>query len=191
MGSPKAWLPFGHERMLQRVARLAAMAAEPIVVVAAPDQPLPDLPSDVSIARDPIEGRGPLQGLAAGLAAMPDQVELVYATSTDVPFLLPEWIDWMAQVIGPHAIAIPQVGGYWHPLAAIYRAAEARPVVSRLLAEDRLRPVFLMESLSCRVVTEVELRAIDPDLRTLWNLNTPEDYALALRAAGLANGSTP
>ena len=44
MGEPKAWLPFGRERMLQRVARLVAVAAEPIVVVAGPNQQLPPLP---------------------------------------------------------------------------------------------------------------------------------------------------
>lgn len=191
MGSPKAWLPFGPERMLQRVSRLASQAAEPIVIVAAPGQSLPELPTAVTIVHDPIEGRGPLQGLATGLSAMPDQVELVYATSTDVPFLMPEWIDWLAEAIGSNAIAIPQVGGYWHPLAAVYRAAEVSPVVTRLLADDRLRPVFLMESLPCRVVTEDELRAIDPELRTLWNLNTLEDYEQALRTAGFSAERSP
>ena len=45
-------------------------SAKPIVVVAAAGQELPELPGDVAIVRDPIAGRGPLQGLAAGLAAL-------------------------------------------------------------------------------------------------------------------------
>src|SRR5438552_9005872 len=92
MGQPKAWLPFGPERMLQRVVRLVGEAVGPIVVVAAPGQDLPPLPDAVTIVRDPISGRGPLQGLAAGLAALPEAVELAYATATDVPFLEPAWI---------------------------------------------------------------------------------------------------
>ena len=87
MGRPKAWLPFGEERMLERVVRLAGTVARPIIVVAAADQMLPELRVDVTIVRDPVPGRGPLQGLAAGLGALPDSVELVYATATDVPFL--------------------------------------------------------------------------------------------------------
>src|SRR5215469_6127242 len=96
MGRPKAWLPFGPERMLQRVVRLVGTVARPIVVVAAPGQELPDLPEGVAIVRDPIAGRGPLQGLAAGFAALSDPVEVVYATATDVPFLQPEWITRLA-----------------------------------------------------------------------------------------------
>src|SRR3954468_24721927 len=85
MGQPKAWLPFGPERMLQRVVRLVGEVAGPIVFVAGPGQGLPPLPARASIVRDPVSGRGPLQGLAAGLAALPEQVELAYATATDVP----------------------------------------------------------------------------------------------------------
>src|SRR5918993_6043797 len=102
MGQPKAWLPFGPELMLQRVVRLVGEAARPIVVVAAPDQELPPLPYWASIARDPVSGRGPLQGLAAGLAALPESVKLAYATATDVPLLRPAWIARLVELIGDH-----------------------------------------------------------------------------------------
>src|SRR5437764_13948831 len=71
MGSPKATLPFGPELMLQRVVRLLGSVVRPIIVVAAPGQELPPLPADVIVARDEREQRGPLEGLAAGLAAVP------------------------------------------------------------------------------------------------------------------------
>src|SRR5690349_21785016 len=67
MGQPKAWLPFGGELMLPRVVRLLSEAVRPVVVVAAPGQDLPPLPADVAVVRDEERGRGPLQGLAAGL----------------------------------------------------------------------------------------------------------------------------
>src|SRR4051812_49738323 len=70
MGRPKAWLPFAGEPMLARVVRLLGEVVHPLVVVAAPGQDLPPLPPDVLAARDPEEGRGPLQGLAAGLEAL-------------------------------------------------------------------------------------------------------------------------
>ena len=76
MGRPKAWLPFGDELMLPRVVRILGAVVSPVVVVAAPDQDVPPLPPEIEIVRDPEEGRGPLQGLAAGLeavAAMPTQ----------------------------------------------------------------------------------------------------------------------
>ncbi len=81
MGVPKATLPFGHETMLQRVVRLLGAAASPIIIVAAREQLLPDLPDDVIVTRDEREQRGPLEGLRAGLKALPDAVETAYVTS--------------------------------------------------------------------------------------------------------------
>jgi molybdopterin-guanine dinucleotide biosynthesis protein A len=187
MGRSKAWLPFGDEHLLQRVVRLVSTAVDHVAVVAAPGQELPPLPASVVLARDPVLGKGPLQGLAAGLAALPHEVELAYATATDVPFLHPEWIGRLVALVGEHDMAIPFCDGYHHPLAALYRRATVLPAVLILLAADRLRPVFLMETVSTRVVVAEELRVIDPRLETLRNLNTPEDYEAALRDDDLAS----
>jgi molybdopterin-guanine dinucleotide biosynthesis protein A len=184
MGRPKAWLPFGPERMLQRVVRLVREVVGPVVVVAAPGQDLPPLPDGVPIARDPISGRGPLQGIAAGLAALPDSVTLAYATATDVPFLEPAWITRLLELIGDNDLAIPDVDSYLHPLAALYRRATVRPAVEALLEAGRLRPIFLAEAVRTRIVPPEALRPVDPELRTLRNLNTPEDYHNALVEAG-------
>jgi molybdenum cofactor guanylyltransferase len=187
MGRSKAWLPFGDELMLQRVVRLTGAAAGPIVVVAAPGQELPALPVDVAIVRDAVAGRGPLQGLAAGLAALPASIELVYATATDVPFLEPRWIGRLVELSAGYDLVIPFVGGYHHPLAALYRPGTVLPAIESLLREDRLRLAFLIEAVRTRVVDEREMQAIDLELRTLRNLNVPQDYQNALRDAGLKN----
>jgi molybdopterin-guanine dinucleotide biosynthesis protein A len=186
MGRPKAWLPFGQELMLQRVVRLLGRVAHPIVVVAAPGQDLPELPADASIVRDEVSGRGPLQGLAAGFGALEDQVDLVYATGTDVPFLEPRWIARLCELIGDADLAIPSIGDYYHPLAALYRPRVVLPAIEDLLSQDRLRPLFLVEAVTTRVVLEHEMRAVDPELGTLRNLNHPEEYERALRDAGLS-----
>jgi molybdopterin-guanine dinucleotide biosynthesis protein A len=170
--------------MLQRVVRLVATVVHEVAVVAAPGQELPALPSGVIVARDPIRGRGPLQGLAVGLAALSDHVELAYATATDVPFLYTGWIRLLTELIGANGLAIPHCEGYHHPLAALYRRATVLPVIEDLLNADRLRPVFLIDALPTRIVSEAELRVVDPRLGTLRNLNTPEDYHSALAEAG-------
>jgi molybdopterin-guanine dinucleotide biosynthesis protein A len=185
MGESKAWLAVGPERMLQRVARLVGSTVGPVVVVAAPDQELPPLPGSVAIVRDPIAGRGPLQGLAAGLAALPDAVELAFASATDAPFLQPAWIGRLRDLIGAADLAIPFVDGYHHPLAALYRRATVLPAIEELLRADRLRPIFLIERVRARIVAADELRPIDPALATLRNLNSPEDYRRALDELGL------
>ena len=75
MGTSKALLPFGDETMLQRVVRLLSTVVSPIVVVAAAGQSLPDLQADVIVTRDEQQGRGPLEGLRAGLKALPGTIE--------------------------------------------------------------------------------------------------------------------
>ncbi|RUL88769.1 molybdenum cofactor guanylyltransferase [Tautonia sociabilis] len=182
MGRPKAWLPFGSELLLPRVVRLVGRVADPVVVVASPDQDLPPLPGNVNVLerRDPVPFRGPLQGLSSGLAALAESGTLVYATGTDAPFLQPGWVTRLAELIGDDDLAIPFVAGQYHPLAALYRRSTVLPAADALLAAGRLRPVFLMERLRTRVVTADELRPVDPTLATLLNLNTPEDYERAL-----------
>ncbi len=180
MGRPKAWLPFGGEVMLARVVRLLGEAVGPVVVVAAPDQEVPPLPPEVEIVRDDEKGRGPLQGLAAGLAALGGRADAAYLSSCDVPFLRPAFVRRLAELPGDHHICVPHVGDYHHPLAAVYRL-EVADAVAHLLVEDRLRPFFLFERVPTRVVRAEELADVDPDLRTLRNLNTPEDYEAALR----------
>ena len=183
MGSSKALLPFGSETMLQRVVRLLGEVVSPIVVVAAADQDLPALPRDVIVTRDERDARGPLEGLRAGLKALPPHVDAVYVTSCDVPLLIPNFVRQMLELARGYDIAVMEIDGFTHPLSAVYRRATL-PFVEDLLAKDRLRPAFLFELVKTRRVRPEEMTA-DPDLRTLRNLNTREDYERALADAGL------
>jgi molybdopterin-guanine dinucleotide biosynthesis protein A len=183
MGRPKAGLPFGSERMLQRVVRLLGQVVDPLVVVAAVQQDLPPLPPDVRVVRDRRENRGPLEGLCAGLEALQDRADAAYATSCDVPLLVPQFVQMMLQRLGDHQVAVPVDGEFHHPLAAVYRT-NVLPEIQSLLAADQLRPRFLFERVrTCRVPVE-ELRAVDPELQTLANLNTPDDYFAAAHRTG-------
>jgi molybdenum cofactor guanylyltransferase len=183
MGSPKALLPFGSETMLQRVVRLLGEVVSPMVVVAAVDQELPPLPRDVIVARDEREARGPLEGLRAGLNALPADVERAYVTSCDVPLLVPNFVRQMLDLAQGYDVAVMEIDGFTHPLSAVYRRATL-PFIADLLAQDRLRPVFLFEAVKTRRVQPEEMTA-DPELRTLRNLNTRDDYERALVEAGL------
>ena len=185
MGVAKATLPFGPETMLQRVVRLLGTTVSPIVAVAAREQELPPLPADVIVTRDEREARGPLEGLRAGLKGLPELVDAAYVTSCDVPLLVPAFVERMLGLLGDHDIAVMEIDGFTHPLSAVYRRS-VLPQVESLLAQDRLRPFFLFEAMRTRRVSPDEMRVADPDLRTLRNLNTREDYEAALAELGRA-----
>jgi molybdopterin-guanine dinucleotide biosynthesis protein A len=178
MGTPKALLPFGSETMLQRVVRLLSGVVSPVVVVAASDQELPELPASVIVTRDEREGRGPLEGLRAGLKALPADIDTAYVTSCDVPLLVTGFVTQMLELARGYDVAVMEIDGFTHPLSAVYRR-DTLPHIEDLLAHDRLRPLFLYERVKTRRVRPAEITA-DSDLRTLRNLNTREDYEQAL-----------
>jgi molybdopterin-guanine dinucleotide biosynthesis protein A len=183
MGSSKALLPFGSETMLQRVVRLLGEIVSPIVVVAAVGQELPTLPPNAIVTYDENEGRGPLEGLRAGLKALPPDVDAAYVTSCDVPLLVAGFVRQMFDLASGYDIAVMEIDGFTHPLSAVYRRSTL-PFVEDLLNKDRLRPVFLFDAVNTRRVRPGQMTA-DPNLRTLRNLNTREDYERALIEAGL------
>jgi molybdopterin-guanine dinucleotide biosynthesis protein A len=180
MGTSKAHLPFGPETMLQRVVRLLHQVVHPIVVVAAPGQSLPDVAEDIVVTRDEREGHGPLEGLRAGLRALPDDAVLAYVTSCDVPLLVPDFVREMLAFADGYDVAVMEIDGFAHPLSAVYRASTL-PRVEELLRENRLRPIFLYDRVPTRRVQPHEITT-DRELRTLQNLNTPADYERALAA---------
>ena len=183
MGQAKAWLPFDGERMLPRIVRIVRRAVEPVVVVAAPRQDLPELHADVTVVRDAVEGGGPLHGLLAGLESLQGRVEGVYLSSCDVPFLRSAFVMSMVSALAESessAVTVPRVGDRIHPLAAAYRSS-ILPAVRQYIADGRSSLIGLLECLATRVVEAHELIDVDPELESLWNLNTPEEYEEALR----------
>jgi molybdenum cofactor guanylyltransferase len=206
MGRPKANLEWHGSTLLHRVTGIVGRGVGgPVVVVRAPDQELPELPPGVRVVEDAAEGRGPLQGLAAGLAAVADQAEFAYVSSTDVPLLHPAFVRAVARAAagdgawpsgadahsggtpggdGVVDVALPVVHGFRHPLAAAYRTSLVE-AVERLIAEDRMRPAFLFEECRVRELTEDdllrdhELAEADPELLSVLNLNEPDDYTRA------------
>ncbi|MGB8200641.1 MAG: NTP transferase domain-containing protein, partial [Pseudonocardiaceae bacterium] len=86
MGSSKAVLEWHGSTLLRRTLGVLARSVDgPLLVVRAPGQSLPQIPSRVDVVEDPEEGRGPLQGIAAGLAALVARAPAAFICSTDLP----------------------------------------------------------------------------------------------------------
>ncbi len=186
MGTPKAALEWHGSTLLRRTAGIMLRATDgPVMVVRAPGQELPELPAEVEVIDDPREGLGPVQGLAAGLAAAGGRAEIAFVCSTDMPFLHPAFVRRVLRAAGEGAdVGLPVARGYPQPLAAAYRTALA-PVAGRLVAGNRLRPAFLFELCQVTRLDEAALRedpvlaALDPYLDSVVNVNEPGDYAEA------------
>lgn len=182
MGTAKAWLPFGDETLLQRVVRIVGEVVAPVVVVAAPGQGLPPLSSDVLVAYDAQPGRGPLEGVRAGLEALHGLVDVAFVTTCDAPLLRSALMHRMVQLLGEYEAAAPRIDGRWYPLTAVYRLAVLARV-ERMLDTNQLRMSDLLVACSAREVTPHELAAVDPELDSLRSCNTPEEYEQAIADA--------
>lgn len=188
MGSPKAALEWHGSTLLRRTAGiLARVTGGPVVVVRASGQELPPLPDRVIVVDDPREGKGPVQGIAAGLTALRGLADVAFVSSTDMPFLHPAFVRRTLGVLEDDEktdVALPFARGYRQPLAAAYRVALAG-TAERLVAEGRLRPAFLFDQCVVETLDDDALRAdpvlaaLDPGLDSVVNVNTPEDYQAA------------
>lgn len=184
MGRAKAWLEFGPEHLLQRVVRQVAAATDRVVVVAAAGQHLPAPITPARVVRDAARDEGPLRALATGLAMLGGDIELVYVTGTDAPFLHPGWIARLVELARGVAAAIPEVAGRAHPLAALYRRGPTLAAAEALLAAGERRLAALRDRIEARRVDEAALADLDPTFASVRNVNTYEEYLRALEQAG-------
>jgi molybdopterin-guanine dinucleotide biosynthesis protein A len=185
MERPKASLPFGSETLLERVVGRVAEAVSEVVVVAGPDQEIGFLHAMVRLVRDDEPGCGPLAGLAAGLAAVGNTCDAAYVSSCDSPFVSPPVIRRLFDLLGQYAVCVPFADDRLHPLSAVYRV-NILPEIQTRLALRSLRLTDLIKEVPTRLVRENELLDIDPELKSLRNVNTPAEYEQALHEAGFA-----
>ena len=175
MGRPKAMLPFGGEPLIVHVVRRLGLLFPDVVVVAAPGQELPELP--VTLVRDDVAYQGPVGGIVYGLRACDSAAG--YVTSCDVPFLSLPLVSHMASRLPGHDVVVPYWEGRPQPLHAVYRRS-VLPLLEGQLERGELRPVFLYDKVRTLRVEEDEIRTVDPDGSSFFNMNTPEDYSAAL-----------
>jgi molybdopterin-guanine dinucleotide biosynthesis protein A len=125
---------------------------------------------------DTVADAGPLAGIAAGLAAATTPWLLVVAG--DMPYITGALVDLLLARRSDAVDAVGiRVGELPEPLCCVLRCAACAPVVAGCLAAGRRKASRLLTDEGLRVawIEEAELRAIDPALRVLWNVNVPAD----------------
>jgi molybdopterin-guanine dinucleotide biosynthesis protein A/molybdopterin converting factor small subunit len=171
MGTPKALLRFDDEPLIAHIVRTLQPKFSDIVVVAAPGQQLPELP--VTLVHDEVAYQGPVGGILYGLRAA--RGAHAFVTSCDSAFLSPALVDYLFSLKDGYDIVVPRWEDRYQPLMAVYSTA-VLPLLEEQLAKGELRPVSLFTKVRTREVTEEEVRRVDPDGASFFNMNTPEDY---------------
>jgi molybdopterin-guanine dinucleotide biosynthesis protein A len=186
MGRSKAMLDFGGEPMIARIVRQFRRRFDDVVIVAAPESVEHlDLGTDAAkIICDETAFQGPVDALRRGLGAVGN--EIAFACSCDLPLLNADVAVALLGLLDNFDAVIPEIAGRLQPLHAVYRTACAAALQAMAVRGEK-RLVAIADAVRTRRVAEPELRAIDPELLSFVNINTPEDYARAQRLAGIAS----
>jgi len=117
-------------------------------------------------------------------AAIPQSpIVAAYITGCDFPLLLPEFVTAVCSRLGEHQASVPVVAGIRQTLASVVRI-EVLSTVEQMLLDDQRTTHALFDRVDTRWIEEAELRNFDPQLVSLRNVNTRDDYQAALIEAG-------
>jgi molybdenum cofactor guanylyltransferase len=137
----------------------------------------------VPTASDAQPGQGALAGLRTALQAARGDTVLVVAC--DMPFLHPPLLQHLLDRAAEADIVIPRRAGEYEPLHAVYQRT-CLVAVEAALARGDSRMISFFPDVRLLPIEPPELTRFDPDGRSFFNINTPDDLAEAerlLRAA--------
>ncbi|MFZ2162259.1 MAG: molybdenum cofactor guanylyltransferase [Sideroxyarcus sp.] len=172
MGQDKAALVLDGKTLLERATATMQQIFPKVIVSVRQLRAGVELPQ----VCDEQEAGGPLAGLVAGLAQV--DTPWVFAVACDMPFVTPAIVNRLADLRKGFQAVVPVVGGYNQPLAAFYAVSALETMRASLAAGDKsLRGA--LEKLEVRHVSEAELREFDSQLRSFFDLDTPQDFQAA------------
>ena len=170
MGRDKAGLPAGDGTLIQHLARRLAPVVDETIVAGGSGRY--DLPG-VTTVDDRYPGLGPLAGIHAGLLVA--RSPLVWVVGCDLPDVDPGLAALLCGLAGDVDAVVPRIDSEPQGVCAVYDRALA-PRIEGLLAAGERRVKMLLGASNVRYVTPGELRAVDPELRSFRNINTPAEY---------------
>ncbi len=176
MGRDKAYVEFRGKSLLNHAIKNLSPLFDEIVLSVREPLSLDVSQSNVVQVMDAGEGRGPIMGIAAAMAEV--RTDWVFVTGVDMPFVVPAVLQQMADHRPGHDAVLAEVGGSLQPMPAFYAKGTCLPAMQSCIAQGRRSLMRLIPSLSTAILTEQELRPLDPDLRSFTDFDTPADMAL-------------
>jgi len=170
-GRNKARLPIEGQTILDRLVALLGAFFDPIIIVT--NQPRDYLDEGVILVTDLVDIRSSLTGIYSGLFYSPRPHAFI--TGCDMPFLKPELLELILKNLEARwDVVVPVTEEGYQPLSAIYSRRCLEPIANQL-AERKLKVSHFFSKVRIKKVPETSLRQVDPELKSFFNINTPED----------------
>jgi molybdopterin-guanine dinucleotide biosynthesis protein A len=178
MGRPKADLPFDGGTMLDYIVSEMMRVFDDLVVAVAEPKLFAWEGYGARSIEDRVSYRGPVAALENVLRKI--EFDRAFVCSCDVPFVNGDLARRLCDLLGDDDVLIPRVDRKLQMLHAVYRRDCAETLAAmRKKGENRLHEIVNFAKV--RIVPEDEIRALDPELLSFFNVNTPEDYQRALK----------
>jgi molybdopterin-guanine dinucleotide biosynthesis protein A len=183
MGADKAGLRAAGRSLLEWTAERLRPCCRELVVSAR--QPDAGKPLGVPTIFDQTARWGPIGGIVSVLRQLSEQVEPdagLFICGCDMPFICADLVRHMAARLPGHRAVCCRGEQGIEPLHAVW-SPRALPVVETLLAEGEgegvraVHQILASDRLDALILGPPQWRAIDPQGRSFFNVNTPEDVA--------------
>jgi len=175
-GREKLIEPIDGRPMLEHVVQSVRQVATDIVIVVAPDRPLPvHLAPDARTVADQQAYAGPLAGLVTGLRALDASIDRVLVVGGDMPTLVPAVLFRLLRELDGHDLAVLADDDRERPLPLAVRRASGLALAERLLEGGERRLRALLTDLDHAVIAPETWRLDDPTGSTLRDVDVPGD----------------
>jgi molybdopterin-guanine dinucleotide biosynthesis protein A len=175
-GADKLVADYRGQPLLHHAVHRLAEVCDDVIVVRAPGIDGAGTPPGAQTVHDATEGEGPLAGLHTGLMAAV-RSDAVLVAGGDMPDLRPQVLREMLRVLEEaqvDAVALAD-GDRPRPLPCALRTWPAGNMTHTLLHTGRRRLRDLLDASRLAVIDEATWTAMDPDRRTLFDVDEPED----------------
>lgn len=169
-GAPKGLLRLDGRTLVERHLAFGARFADVLLVA---NDLAPYRSYGVRATGDLVPDRGAPGGVHAALAS--SHTPWILALAVDMPFVRAEAVRLLLDARGSSRLVCFERDGHLEPLLGAYAASLAAEWEPLLAQAPPFRKIF--SALGGRALPEGALRAVDPTLESLVNVNSPEDVA--------------
>jgi len=174
-GKDKSFILLENQYIIDFIYSIFQTLFDEIILVT--NNPMAYIHLDAIIVTDIFPTRSSLTGLHAGLYYSSNNYSFFVAC--DTPFLKKELIRAILNQIEPHVDAIvPETSKGLEPLFAVYSKKCLKPIEYQLNKKN-LKVRSFLKKVRTTFFPENKIREIDPDLNSFFNINTPDDLAIA------------
>jgi len=169
-GTNKAFAEVQGVRLIERTIKVMGSVCPRLLLVT--NTPTEYAYLQLPMVEDLIKGLGPLGGIYTGLEVIHDENGLFVAC--DMPFLREDLLRYLVTLRGDFDAVVPRVNWMVEPLHALY-TKNCLPSLRKFVRSQELQILKFFQKIRVRYMEEEEIRKIDPDLKSFFNINRPED----------------